>query len=100
VRVGIPVKNRSAWASVVAVLCVLLVAFTSLAQVVHTHPGTSKLPNHSCTVCSLSHNGFKAERAFRPAPLRPTSVVIRLLDESPRVFLVDISLFTRPPPSV
>src|SRR5437773_2254054 len=41
-----------------AVLCVLLVFLTGFVAVVHVHPDSAKTPQHSCSVCVLSHSGI------------------------------------------
>jgi hypothetical protein len=82
------------------VLCILLVAYVSIAEISHIHPKGSKHPTHTCSVCSVAHSGISMVRVFVPSPLVAVADALKVADASPRNLLVVSSLFIRPPPLV
>ena len=91
-------ENRLA--RVLSLLCVFLVMLVALAQASHVHPQNSKLPNHSCSICSVAHGGLLVKATYHPIPLFTSSIFIGLGQESTKSFLDISSLYIRPPPSV
>ena len=81
-----------------ALLCVLLVAFTGLVQAVHVHPQNSRLSSHECSVCSVAHAGVVARAVYPPAPLFKRGVHVVLAEGILHSSDPQFTLHIRPPP--
>jgi hypothetical protein len=83
----------------VAVLCVLLILFVGVAQVLHTHTA-NEAANAGCSLCAVAHVSVV------PAPVLATPVVAEVVlpvaqpeaVSAPQRFFA-FSLYVRPPPA-
>src|SRR5437763_9901045 len=83
-----------------AVLCVLLVFLTGFVAVVHVHPDSAKAPQHSCSVCALSHSGIAPVQIVVAVPTIARTLLAEILAAEPKSLLLVSSLRIRPPPTV
>ena len=82
----------------VAILCVLLVLFVGVAQVLHTH-SADEAANASCSLCAVAHV------SVLPAPVPASPVAAESIVPVAQTDLVaapqrffSFSLYVRPPP--
>src|SRR5436305_7884050 len=92
---AIPMARRAG-----AVLCVLLVFLTGFVAVVHAHPDSAKTPQHSCSVCALSHSGIAPVQIVVAVPTVARTLLAEKLAAEPKSLLLVFSLRIRPPPTV
>lgn len=87
---------RSRAFTAVAVLCVILLALMAVAQVAHTHQGTTDADH--CPICIVMHSA---------APVLAMAALIALVQVAITAPVLDVrsatrnwhpQLFTRPPP--
>src|SRR5437879_9468763 len=83
-----------------AVLCVFLVLLTGFVAVVHVHPDSAKTPQHSCSVCALSHSGIAPIQIVVAAPTLTRTLFAEVTVAAPKSLLLVPSLYIRPPPAV
>ena|SRR5213080_4324641 len=83
-----------------AALCVVLVFLTGFVAVVHVHPDSAKTPQHSCSVCALSHSGIAPIQIAVMAPTLARTVLAEVTAAAPKSLLLASSLCIRPPPAV
>ena len=90
-------RSRKLFEVLLGTFCVLLIAFCTTAQVLHTHDLAGN-PHADCALCLVAHSGVKAfAPVVLPAPQqRIIKVEIRRAD-SPRESCV-LFFYCRPPP--
>ena len=52
-----------------SLLCVFLIAFVGVVEVVHVHPANSRISSHECSICAVAHAGVLNKKQYRPAPV-------------------------------
>ena len=80
-----------------ALLGIVLVAFTSFVQAVHVHNG-SKLASHECSLCSVAHSGVAVSVPYCPAPVFASTPLEVLAEANTHSSGFVPSLRIRPPP--
>jgi len=83
---------------VLATVCVLLIAFCTTIEVIHTHD-LAGTPRPDCVLCLVAHEGVTTSPHFVLAiSLEHISTVQVFQEDSPRELFV-FSYFCRPPPA-
>jgi hypothetical protein len=92
-------RSEQPWRILLAVLCVLLVVVTGIAQVAHTH-SDGGATHADCALCAAAH--VSVQIAYAPAAAPPIAVATPV-ETAPAVLLLPtlsaFALFTRPPPA-
>jgi hypothetical protein len=84
----------------VALLCILLVGLTAIAEANHSHPTQKSSAN--CAICiAVHHSPGKTAASVHPAFARAMFYRVAIYREAQASSLVlPFALFVRPPPSV
>ncbi|WP_260706303.1 hypothetical protein [Edaphobacter flagellatus] len=99
---------RPMWLRVLALLCILVVAVMSTAQVSHTHAEFSALkqqnshspaPDDHCPLCVAMHSALAAPQQFAPEPTLSIQRLDSVAAEAERLFRWRFEMASRPPPA-
>ena len=61
--------GKTAFSRTLSLLCIFLIAFVGVVEVVHVHPANSKISSHECSICAVAHSGVLSKKQYRPAPV-------------------------------
>jgi len=93
------VARQSALSRALSLLCVFLIAFVGIVEVVHVHPASSKVSTHECSICAVAHAGVISRAQYRPAPVFVRTTFIAPIRRTARAAGFLFSLRIRPPPA-
>jgi hypothetical protein len=84
-----------------AVLCLLLVSLTAMAQAMHFHADDAAEATKHCSVCLALHSVTPAVHAVHfDFALHASGYLLSSAEPAQKSFLESASLFSRPPPLV
>jgi hypothetical protein len=99
---GVLAQCRTAkrpWRSLLAILCVLLLAVSATVQVGHTHPDGA-VSHPDCSLCVTAHVVTQIVQSPAPAPVMAVHALLETsLPAVTPTALSTFALFTRPPPA-
>jgi hypothetical protein len=99
-----PTPHQPLWLRVAALVCVLLIAVMSTAQVCHTHtPLASSSGSHqtapdNCPLCVAMHSALPATLRAAPEPVLHMRALDSAAADAERLFRWRFQLASRPPP--
>ncbi len=109
---GPAAPHQPLWLSLSVLLCVLLIAVMSTAQVCHSHDlltpsagqhqgpnqGTDTTPDH-CPLCVAMHSALPATLQTAPEPVLHMQALDSTAADAARLFRWRFQLASRPPPA-